>query len=581
MSIDSPNVSPTISVSNIPVSFTPQLLATMFSLSGSISSCKLINNYNANKNLPLTAIITYATLSSAIKAEKQFNGFWLRGTTFTEKLIVCFVPDIEDYEIDVLQQLMSLNDGIEKKKNNSEINNDSSNNSRRSSNKDCFSVGSVLQMFINNAIPSIPLKQIKQILSTFGDLQFFTTSELLEIPPLEEIEKSLPLSNNIVDDVNRIDEDEDLKEGGTNPEIEQKTLISLNSELIIYFSFLNTNDNIKLLQNLNNIPDPFFNIILPIFPLISTSNPMSLDPAHPHLESFKYQDTNLYIRNLHESISDFSLSRIFGEFGKIVSAKVITDDKTKNSKSCQYGFVCFETHQEAEVAQLKMNDTILYGLQLHVSFARRRDRNKKYHSKVSSSNSKINLNTSGKSPLNGTNPLSPVSLPMSSPYRRQQPDYSHSMGIPYYYTLQPVPLQLAPQQTYPIYQWPMNYNPVPYNNKPIHMSRNLSRSDSKSQNNQEIGNPEDNNNDGSGRSKVYVNNVNNPYNFNYPSFFPQTYYNGIQSHNMPIYPINVNMMPLNNEPSQLQVYENYKIDGKSGSKKQTSSSVKDIKNNVH
>ena len=58
-----------------------------------------------------------------------------------------------------------------------------------------------------------------------------------------------------------------------------------------------------------------------------------------------YQGVNLYVKNLDDSFTDEKLREVFGEFGKITSAKVMTD---KNGASKGFGFVCFDNAESAE-----------------------------------------------------------------------------------------------------------------------------------------------------------------------------------------------------------------------------------------
>ena len=56
--------------------------------------------------------------------------------------------------------------------------------------------------------------------------------------------------------------------------------------------------------------------------------------------------TNVYIKNLHEDVLDDQLRVMFEEYGKIVSAKVMSDEE---GKSKGFAFVSFEDHECAQV----------------------------------------------------------------------------------------------------------------------------------------------------------------------------------------------------------------------------------------
>ena len=76
----------------------------------------------------------------------------------------------------------------------------------------------------------------------------------------------------------------------------------------------------------------------------------------------------LYVGNLPYSITDSTLSDMFNEYGNIVAANVIVDRASGRSKG--FGFVEFETAEEANAALEAMNQTELEGRALLVSIAR-------------------------------------------------------------------------------------------------------------------------------------------------------------------------------------------------------------------
>ncbi|KAL5107619.1 Polyadenylate-binding protein 4 [Taenia crassiceps] len=78
---------------------------------------------------------------------------------------------------------------------------------------------------------------------------------------------------------------------------------------------------------------------------------------------------NLYVKNLDDSIDDARLKEAFGKFGKITSAKVMTD---ANGTSKGFGFVCFTSPEEAKEAA-KLNGTLLGSKPLYVALAQRRE----------------------------------------------------------------------------------------------------------------------------------------------------------------------------------------------------------------
>src|SRR5258708_13858895 len=76
----------------------------------------------------------------------------------------------------------------------------------------------------------------------------------------------------------------------------------------------------------------------------------------------------LYVGNLPYTIDDAALESQFAEFGKVESARVITDRDTGRSKG--FGFVEMSSDEEANSAIEKLNDTPMGGRNLTVSEAR-------------------------------------------------------------------------------------------------------------------------------------------------------------------------------------------------------------------
>lgn len=84
----------------------------------------------------------------------------------------------------------------------------------------------------------------------------------------------------------------------------------------------------------------------------------------------KYSGVNLYVKNLDDQIDDEKLKREFQAFGKITSAKVMTDS---NGRSKGFGFVCFSSPEEATKAVTDMNGKIVVAKPLYVALAQRKD----------------------------------------------------------------------------------------------------------------------------------------------------------------------------------------------------------------
>lgn len=84
----------------------------------------------------------------------------------------------------------------------------------------------------------------------------------------------------------------------------------------------------------------------------------------------RYQGVNLYVKNLDDTVDDEGLRKHFEPFGKITSAKVMTDE---NGRSKGFGFVCFENADEATKAVTDMNSKMVCSKPLYVAIAQRKE----------------------------------------------------------------------------------------------------------------------------------------------------------------------------------------------------------------
>jgi len=80
--------------------------------------------------------------------------------------------------------------------------------------------------------------------------------------------------------------------------------------------------------------------------------------------------TNIYVKNLDDSIDDDKLLKLFAGHGLIKSAVVMKDEQTGKSKG--FGFVNFEKPEEAEEAVNKLNDTEYEGKTIFVGRAQKK-----------------------------------------------------------------------------------------------------------------------------------------------------------------------------------------------------------------
>jgi len=79
---------------------------------------------------------------------------------------------------------------------------------------------------------------------------------------------------------------------------------------------------------------------------------------------------NLYIKNLQEDVTEETLRSEFSKHGTITSAKIMTET-TGRSKG--FGFICFDTAENATKAVNEENKKMFHGMPLYVCLAMRRD----------------------------------------------------------------------------------------------------------------------------------------------------------------------------------------------------------------
>jgi polyadenylate-binding protein len=87
------------------------------------------------------------------------------------------------------------------------------------------------------------------------------------------------------------------------------------------------------------------------------------------LDEMKAQFTNLYIKNLDPEVTQEEFEQLFQPFGNVTSAVVQIDEE---GKSKGFGFVNFETHEEAQRAVDGLHDTDINGRKLFVSRAQKK-----------------------------------------------------------------------------------------------------------------------------------------------------------------------------------------------------------------
>ncbi|KZT70150.1 polyadenylate binding protein [Daedalea quercina L-15889] len=87
------------------------------------------------------------------------------------------------------------------------------------------------------------------------------------------------------------------------------------------------------------------------------------------IEEMKAQFTNVYVKNLDPEVSDDEFRELFDQFGNVTSAVVQKDDE---GRSRGFGFVNYETHEEAQKAVDTLHDNEYKGRKLFVTRAQKK-----------------------------------------------------------------------------------------------------------------------------------------------------------------------------------------------------------------
>ncbi|KAJ3113936.1 Protein phosphatase PP2A regulatory subunit B [Phlyctochytrium bullatum] len=87
------------------------------------------------------------------------------------------------------------------------------------------------------------------------------------------------------------------------------------------------------------------------------------------IEEMRSKYTNIYIKNLDESVSDEELRKLFSKFGNVTSA-IVQRDESGASKG--FGFVNYASHDEARLAVEEMHEKEVNGKQLFVTRAQKK-----------------------------------------------------------------------------------------------------------------------------------------------------------------------------------------------------------------
>ncbi len=82
-------------------------------------------------------------------------------------------------------------------------------------------------------------------------------------------------------------------------------------------------------------------------------------------------EKKLYVGNLAYSVEENSLREVFAQYGNVTSVKIIVDRESGRSKG--FGFVEFETPEEAAAAMEELNGREIEGRTIRVTEARPND----------------------------------------------------------------------------------------------------------------------------------------------------------------------------------------------------------------
>ena len=87
------------------------------------------------------------------------------------------------------------------------------------------------------------------------------------------------------------------------------------------------------------------------------------------LDEIRSQFTNLYVKNIDSDVSQDELVEVFKRYGMVTSAVIQIDEE---GRSKGFGFVNFESHEQAQAAVDGLHDTDLKGKKLFVSRAQKK-----------------------------------------------------------------------------------------------------------------------------------------------------------------------------------------------------------------
>ena len=94
-----------------------------------------------------------------------------------------------------------------------------------------------------------------------------------------------------------------------------------------------------------------------------------LQERQSKLEEIRSQFTNIYVKNLDTEVTQTEFEDLFKQFGNVTSAVVQVDEE---GRSRGFGFVNFETHEEAQKAVDALHESDFHGRKLYVARAQKK-----------------------------------------------------------------------------------------------------------------------------------------------------------------------------------------------------------------
>jgi RNA recognition motif-containing protein len=110
---------------------------------------------------------------------------------------------------------------------------------------------------------------------------------------------------------------------------------------------------------------------------------------------------NIYVGNMHFSLTNDDVFNLFTQFGSVVSAKIINDKETGRSKG--FGFVEMENDAEGKAAIASLNESEVMGRKLIVNEARPQEQRSSFGGNGGGGYKKREFGTGGGSGFRGNN----------------------------------------------------------------------------------------------------------------------------------------------------------------------------------